>query len=370
MIYLILDTNIWLYLANGFDPLSNKHLDKLHFELLATLKEHKEKNNICILINDVVIEEWKRNKEHSKIKIQKLNNKLSDAGNPFNDIRKYAKSKTDDLEKEYAEGLKEEITANEKHIDTVEVFLLNDCQKVNISNEVKLKVFDLSVGKKAPFHNKKNNIADVAILLSSAEFLKEKLWREDMSAIFVSNNIEDFTDGKNKNDFHPDIKILLKETEINFQRVLPAALKLSKEIIIEIEEHHKHGAWLESISFKCKVCYESESHIPIGYLQDEVKVRYESELRSNPNQFDLFPDFQKIERKEKKIRLGNCLFCNTLHVECPKCDELAYTSTSGWFECFECNTQLNLKYVEDSKGLFLFVNDTGEKLEDSFEYID
>lgn len=147
----MLDTNIWIYLANGLDPISNKLHDNLHFALLETLKHHKDKNDICILINDIVIAEWQRNKEHCKLKIKKLQNKLGN-NSTFNDINKYVKSKTDDLQNEYNQAIKNEILENEAHIQRVEDFLLKDCQKIDVSNEVKLRIFDLSVNNKAPFH--------------------------------------------------------------------------------------------------------------------------------------------------------------------------------------------------------------------------
>src|SRR5690606_29245120 len=123
LIYLILDTNIWLYLANGLDPLTEKLHEDLHFKLLAELKELKNNNDICILINDIVLEEWKRNKEHSKLKIKKLTNKLNNSDSSFNDLKKYVKSETEGLKKEYIEGLKQDISANEEHIQKVENFL-------------------------------------------------------------------------------------------------------------------------------------------------------------------------------------------------------------------------------------------------------
>jgi len=76
MIYLILDTNIWVYLANGLDPIENKDYDDdVHFGLLSSLKQLKENGDITVLVNDIVFREWMRNKEHCRAKIVKLNNK-------------------------------------------------------------------------------------------------------------------------------------------------------------------------------------------------------------------------------------------------------------------------------------------------------
>lgn len=295
MIYLILDTNIWVYLANGLDPITNKHHDNLHFDLLKALKEHKQNNDICILINDIVIEEWERNKEHCKLKLKKLNNKVLSTENAFSDINKYVKTRTNDLQNQYAEGIKREILANEEHIQKVEEFLFNDWQKINISNDIKLKIFDLSVGNKAPFHNKKNNVADASILLSAADFLKDKLKGIDKSAIFVSNNFEDFTDGNNKNEFHPDISELLGHTEIKYERVLPAALKLSEKIILQIQEYDKIKALADFAAKKFTWDIQKEKRGALMFL--DVPYQRDNQDSSEYLSFTIAKDYSK-ERPE------------------------------------------------------------------------
>lgn len=236
MIYLILDTNNWIYLANGLDPIKNKHHDSLHFELLQSLVKLTEDNKIRVLINEIIINEWNRNKIHCYEKIRNLENKLLNKVNAFKDIEKYATSNIDQLQKEYCIGIENEIFKNEQHIQNVESFLQNKCIKTEISEDLKLLIFDLSIKNEPPFHNKKNNIADAAILLSSVDYLKENesFWGD--SIIFISNNIEEYTDGKNLNELHPHLKNLTAPVDIKFERVLPSALNISKKIIAQIEE--------------------------------------------------------------------------------------------------------------------------------------
>lgn len=361
MIYLILDTNIWLYLANGLDPLTSKHHDDLHFTLLEGLKELKNNNDVIILVNEIIIAEWMRNKEHSKAKIKKLKSKLANPDNSFNELKKYVKSQTDNLKEEYIEGLRNDIKANEQHIENVEAFLLQDCISINIPQEIKIKIFDLSVLNKAPFHNKKNNIADASILFSSTDYLKDKLFGEDVSAIFISNNIEDFTDGKNKNDFHPDIKETIGGIPITYERVLPAALNVSKAIIQEIEEYRKKEIWLESISFSCKTqyCEGNEYFSPWGYLSQTLKVYDETES-VNPNQLVLFDDLEPIKKEALIVKFGECINCGTTHIECPECGELTYIENeSDEFQCMEC--EANLRINEKNKEMYLFVDTQAEE---------
>jgi len=361
LIYLILDTNIWLYLANGLNPITEKDQGNLHFELLQVLKDHKQQGDIKILINDIILKEWKRNKEHTKYKIKKLQNKLDNVEGSFKHIKKYVESSTDKIQKEYAEGLKKEINSNKKHIQNVENFLHKDCDKIQITKEQKLQIFDLAITNKAPFHNNKNNIADASILFSAADYLNEKLTRGDTEAIFVSNNITDFTDGNETEAFHPGIVEALNGTKIKFKRILPTALELSKELIIQIEEFQKE-AWLERNSFNCRTpfCESSESFTPFGYLDKEIEVKYESDEVIDPDQIDIFPSLPTSSHKGEKIKIGDCVLCGTPHFKCPECGELIYISDEETsFSCHACSTIMKLEN-EDSGELYLLVNDVNK----------
>lgn len=236
MIYLILDTNNWIYLANGLDPIKNKHHDNLHFELLKSLKELTTESKIQILVNDIILTEWNRNKEHCNLKIKGLENKLLNKEGAFKDIAKYAKTNVLQIQDEYVKGLESEIQLNKKHIQNVEDFLLNDCIKVEVTQELKQLIFDLAIKNEAPFHNKKNNVGDAAILLSSVEFLKNNKSFFGNTAFFISNNIEEYTDGIDTKSFHPQLKKLLHQVDIQFERILPSALNISKKVIKEMDE--------------------------------------------------------------------------------------------------------------------------------------
>lgn len=235
MIYLILDTNNWIYLANGLDPIKNKYHDSLHFELLQSLIDLTKEGKIKILINDIILNEWNRNKIHCYTKIKSLENKLLNKENAFKDIEKYSTLNIVQLQNDYTKGLENEISKNNEHIQNVENFLLNNCIKTEITKDLKLHIFDLSIKNDPPFHNKKNNVGDAAILFSSINYLKENNLSEEHSIIFISNNIEEYTDGKNLNELHPHLKNIFNPIDIKFERVLPAALNISKKIIAQIE---------------------------------------------------------------------------------------------------------------------------------------
>ena len=53
MHYLTLDTNTWIYLANGTEPV----------RLLSFIKQEVNKGNITILLPDIIVKEWNKNKD-------------------------------------------------------------------------------------------------------------------------------------------------------------------------------------------------------------------------------------------------------------------------------------------------------------------
>ncbi|WP_221389947.1 PIN domain-containing protein [Dyadobacter sp. NIV53] len=75
-IYLILDTNIWLYLANNLDPYNARSDEETHFLLYEKLEKLVLDRSIKILINDIILDEWKRNKAQTLLSVQKHSNKL------------------------------------------------------------------------------------------------------------------------------------------------------------------------------------------------------------------------------------------------------------------------------------------------------
>ncbi len=348
MIYLVLDTNIWIYLANGYDTKSEKFHDNNHFSLLAKLMEYSDNDDVCVLVNDIIIEEWKRNKVNAKIKLDRLDKKLN---NPslFLEISKYVKSSLNDLKTEYLEGISEEIKANEEHLKKLEEFLFEKCKKITLSDQVKIKVFDQSIKKKAPFHNQKNNTADAAILFSLPDYFKHHYKQLDDAIIFVSNNTAEYTDGKNKEVFHPDIIKCLEGIEIQFHERLPSALALSAEIIAELEAYTE--ALIDGIPYQ--QCIMDFCEYEYVLLDNKLKVKYQTDEEYNPNQLSLFPEVEYLP-KHKEIDAGGCPQCGVIHFECPECNELTCANDAPDFNCANCKAKFELKMEPDNFHLLVY----------------
>lgn len=361
MIYFILDTNIWVYLANGLDNLTHKHHESHHFTLLKSLQELTEKGEITVLVNDIIIEEWKRNKGQAYTQIQKLKNQLSESQTQLKKVKSIGgdliDTEVDKLDAVLQQKTEEKVKLNEQHIQNVEDFLNKVCTKIDISNELKIKIFDLSITRQVPFHNKKNNIADASILFSSAEYLNEILKQEGVSAIFITNNIEDFTDNLDKDNFHPELIKLLPTKEITFKRHLPTALKHGEAIIEEMKEFYRKQAYYESIAFSCQsaFCIGRDDFPRFGYLDKNIEVERESD-NQNIKQIDLFSGEVKISPKHSIVRMGGCVFCGTPHIECPVCNELiSDVEYNEPFKCKECDTTFEFKDTDEESGLDILV---------------
>lgn len=372
MIYLILDTNIWIYLANGLDVDKNKYSDDQHFKLLEELDTLQKNGELKIIVNDIIYEEWKRNKHNSELKIEKLNKKKSNIDSTLRDIKHYSKLDTTSIKEAYNSGIDEDIKLNEEHIRKVEEFLHNSCLKVDVPQSVKLEVIELALSKKAPFHNNKNNFADACILFSGMEYFKDFSYGFSDQVFFVSNNHQDFTNAKDNNNFHPDISDVIRQmgVSIGYSRYLPQALSISKEIVKNMEEFYKemeddHNQWLETVRFTCKTpyCESKEDFVPWGHLDGEISVKHEE--RNHPNQMELFPHLPKKQQKETTTPIGECVVCATTHLDCPVCDEFIFVDyyDENSFECSECHSKFEFIHDNSSYGMSLIIkcNNTNAK---------
>lgn len=236
----ILDTNIWLYLSNGNEQLAHDVSKKnLHFELLRELKEKQENDEFTILITDINIKEWERNKQHTQSLIKRRNNRIEDILNKFKVFKKRnvdedIESEQNKISKEIA-GIEADIEKNRLHIESVENFLKKECQIIPTSDDLKLRIWEMAINKTIPLHTDKNNIADTSILLSTIEFISSPE-NQNHATVFISNNSKDFCIDKDSNEFHPELKKLIGYLDLRFERKLDTGLEISKEIQIELDE--------------------------------------------------------------------------------------------------------------------------------------
>ncbi len=239
MVHLILDTNIWIYLAEGQHPF-----------VLKGIIEKVDNKDLILLINDEVVKEWDRNKDEIKRRVE---SELKKQINIAKELTSTLESSDADDYKRLIGKISEEkpkfLATIEDRFDVVDNLIKNKSINVPIKEEHKLKVVDMALDQKAPFHRKKNSIADALILLSSIDYIKNNglnavdYNRVDVSdSIFVSYNSDDFSKnikGPDKEVIHPDLKPLLDSVgmtyERNFGKILNLSSRLKKEVDSYIE---------------------------------------------------------------------------------------------------------------------------------------
>ena len=331
MVNIILDTQTWIYLANGYNQASLKHEDIQHLNLYSILEDLRARKKINILVNEVIVEEWHRNIESTKTLVEKNKRTLSGVQSTFFSVKNYlsesGKLDADKVFNEYKISLLKEIDKNFQHIKNVENLILKNSIKIPVSNEIRIETSKLAQQKKAPFHNKNNSVGDALILFSTIDYLKK--FNQDFngvysSSIFISNNSDDYCDKKGSTSIHADLKPYFEEANLQFETNIGRALNLSQEIIKDIDEFN------EMIRFSgCLAdCVADESYLKAVDYNRNIKIPINNTIieHYNPNQmtFDFGKQyiltrsqFESINAdKFAYISFGNCEFCNALHVRC------------------------------------------------------
>lgn len=226
MTNIALDTNIWIYLTND-----------TFFELWLKLKQMKEAKEIRVIVNDIILQEWERNKPTT---IRNLTNNIK---NEYKSALNLSNYFTGEAKEKYLETIsqyKEEETRIKKavaRVEEIEAFM-KSCTIIPVTEKQKLFVAELAIKKTPPFHNNKNNYNDALILVNICEFADSEIpFLYDL--IYVSNNPKDFIDPKT-NKIYEELSEGLKE-DIRIKNVteLGEALKLAPELFEDFDD------WLE-----------------------------------------------------------------------------------------------------------------------------
>lgn len=380
MTYLILDTNIWIYLANSYNPKHKNYENGLHFKLVESLKKLIDSEDLVILTNDIIIEEWNRNKEAAKKLIEKYRITVEGNKNSITNIKKMLevkeKNKLDEIFEKYVENIEKLIQDNERHIIDVEDLLINKSHRIEIPNKVKIIATDRAVKKLAPFKgNKSNSMADAVILLSSIEYLKNKRkqlwWIEEFphsypDSIFVTNNKGDFSDPNNESEIHEDLKPLLDEVamkyEMNIGKIINEAHVdlIKNEEIKQIEKELDEEYWKNLIY--CEECSPDPDKM---YVHNIIEFGRPIQIKNalieyyDPNQMMLFnlPDVERTEDEDEiketdidTVQFGKCTWCNTEYFKCQYCEAtnlMEVLKDNNKIECTGCYLvyQMDSNYI-------------------------
>ncbi len=349
MHYITLDTNTWIYLANGTEPV----------KILRFIKKEIDKNNITILLPQTIIDEWNTHKiktvkkgtlkhfdevEKALNRIEKL---IGGAGkaNPLNFLLDNNSNKEDftDFYKKFKTKNVEIIKAVNNNIDLIEKLFENqNTIKIKINDNVKLKAGQFALEKKAPFKNK-NSFADAIILFSFFDYIKVNSIKD---AIFISYNTDDFCQkANNKKTLHPDLKPGFLETQSKYYSIVGEAINTIEKNIISQEElewikEQQQFTEEEQMVF-CEICSEMNNRTNVVSFNNSFTLYDErKQLMYDPNQLELeFAEKMpksKFKPKEESINVGFCDWCNSAHFECVECGTINPIWENEYDEEKEC----------------------------------
>ena len=223
---IVLDTNIWIYLTK----------DTFN-ELLIELKGKAIYEEIEIVVNDVIVKEWHRNKEKTiKALVESIKSEYKSAIRLASHMDEPSKTKFLETLSEYKDEEKR-IEKAEKKVQEVEDFMTS-CKILEVTEEQKLFVSNLAIDKKPPFENNKNNFNDALIIRNICQDANSTFpSRYDL--IYVSNNPQDFIDKETK-EVHSSLMDAMNPIRLKTVTELGLALKLAPELIEDFDD------WLDS----------------------------------------------------------------------------------------------------------------------------
>jgi hypothetical protein len=362
MHYICLDTNAWIYLANGLEPVKI-----LHF-----IDEQVRKGTITLLVPELTTEEWMRNKPGITKDVLK---ELNSATENLKRLTKAISERTADafeflfttldvesLDEEAFENISRDIQSKrkkleeaiEKNIKVVEeLFGYPSTIKLPTTEQSKLQSAELALKKKAPFV-KKNSFADAVILMVFCNYLKEN---NIFGGMFISYNSEDYCIKENgKKHFHPDLQPFLDDIKGKFYTVIGEAINTVETILTEQEMARIKEVQDDWTPRFCEVCEGNRRHSDLFFSQPfEIENENKIELLPSNDMEIPFKNITKPQRKAKEfihtIQMAQCSYCGTDHYLCEKCGSMNCLWDHMYNERTECEG-CGTPYFFDRSGLW------------------
>lgn len=361
MIYLIIDTNAWIYMCNAHGLNKTSQNECHHVKMFNNLKRLVDEGRAIILSNPIIIAEWQRNKKHCYEFIEHLKNCKKD-------IEHKMKKGIFDKDPEEKEKQKNKlietdrlISINEEHIGNVEELLMDHTIRFPITDLSKIQSADQAIAKKAPFTGKKSNsMADMVILLSGLEFIKSNYGTELFPGLvaypqsyFVSANKDDFSSKEDETLIHKDIEPFLKCTETQYRTNLGTLINelFSAPVLseLDIQDFDEYIDATENL-VACPYCDEDN----YGFIDfnNPITIRDMNYQLYDKNQLRFEFETLSIEELNKRAYLksfeGHCNSCWETYILCPICDEIVHIKYGEDSICTGCESVYRTKVVRDN----------------------
>lgn len=363
MIYLIIDTNAWIYMCNAHG-LSKIGQDECHhIKIFNSLKRLVDEGRVIILSNQIIIAEWQRNKKHCYEFIEHLKNRKKDIEHKIRKSNFDGDPEEKEKQKEKLIEAERLITINEQHIDNVEHLLIGRTIHYPITDLSKIQSADQAIAKKAPFTGKKSNsMADMVILLSGLEFIKSnygtELFPDHIAypvSYFVSANKNDFSSKEDETLIHKDIEPFFQSSETQYRTNLGTLINelFSEPVLseLDIQDFDEYMDASENL-VACPNCDESyygfiDFKNPITLRDMNYPLYDNDQLRFD---FETLSTEELNERAYLKSFEGHCNSCWETFIICPICDEVVHIEYGEDSVCAGCESAYRTKVTRE-KGL-------------------
>lgn len=227
MNYIFLDTCVLL-------DVSTKRSD---LPLVSALEELVVSNRVKLVLVDLVVEEYERNKESvAKKTAQRLSQEFKQVKAVVYEFAGEKQAETMEVLNDINARLPLLTEANYATIYRVER-LIKSAEIVPISDRSKVAAVQRGIEKRAPFHSSKNSVADAAIIEQFFEFVSS-LNNNDDTCCFVTHNHNDFS-SKDHRMPHADFdEIFSISNSLYFNNLASAIDYIEPDSLADLEFEH------------------------------------------------------------------------------------------------------------------------------------
>ena len=253
MVKLLIDSCVWLDIAKTSKG----------EEILNLLSEFIDRNEAIIILPEIIISEFDRNKERI----------VADAGKSLSShFKKVKEMVAEHADQDSKQHILTQLNDIDKKIPTFgeNAFqsiiriaeIMKNAEIIDVSDEIKLSATQRAIDKKAPFHLSKNSIGD-AIIIESYNYYKIQNTAQEFNLMFITHNVNDFS-LKNGNQKlpHEDLADIFDTSKSQYFINLPEALNsINPDLVDEIEYENDWDFEFRSFSEILEIEKELEQKI-------------------------------------------------------------------------------------------------------------
>jgi len=227
MYYIMIDTCVLLDISTRRNDLP----------VVSALEELTSSGMIRLVISDLVIAEFNRNKKDVADKTRKrLSHEFKQVRNAVSEFGGKQKEQAIEVLNEVNSRLPLLSETNYATISRVEKLIETSLQ-IKVSDKAKIAAVERGIDKKAPFHINKNSIADAVIIEQFSVFVSGNQ-SENNFFFFVTHNHNDFS-SKDHRKPHEDFCDIFQQSNVLYFNNTPSAIEvIDDEILADIQFEH------------------------------------------------------------------------------------------------------------------------------------